>query len=331
MNDFAPSNAAPAMPEVRLAAAAAAGEIPCHDLAVTVPDQVHSLPSFFIVGPPRTGTTWLHSVLDGHTLLPGPTKETRFFDVHFQRGLSWYLRHYPRPAEGRRVGEVAPTYFASPEARERILRSVPNARVVCSFRNPVQRLVSLYRMKRAYGMIPWSLEEAIDRDPELLESSRYSSNLKAWRSASGADNVLATIYDDLKLQPQSYVDKLLAFIGAPPLQLTDAQVHHVHGSDAMTEPRNYYLTRTANSVAEWLKVRGLDECVAWLRNTRLKRLLHGSGTPFSKVPPQLVRRLCEVFRPDIDELEGLLNRDLSAWKSPDGCLAERLSRTMQAA
>jgi hypothetical protein len=51
------------------------------------------LPSFFILGPPRTGTTWLHEVLRNHAELPSPTKETRFFDVHFHRGLDWYRAH----------------------------------------------------------------------------------------------------------------------------------------------------------------------------------------------------------------------------------------------
>ena len=79
------------------------------------------LPSFFIVGPPRTGTSWLHEILSGHVALPEPTKETRFFDNHFHRGLEWYVHHFPRLAPGRHVGEVAPTYFASAPAR--ILRA----------------------------------------------------------------------------------------------------------------------------------------------------------------------------------------------------------------
>ena len=45
-------------------------------------DQNGLLPSFFIVGPPRTGTSWLHQVLQPHTCLPR-VKETRFFDERF--------------------------------------------------------------------------------------------------------------------------------------------------------------------------------------------------------------------------------------------------------
>jgi len=130
-------------------------------MACAAPEALQSLPSFFLIGPPRTGTSWLHEVLSRHTLLPSSTKETRFFDVHFHRGLKWYRAHYPKRFGHRMMGEVAPTYFASPKARERIVQMVPTARMVCIFRHPIDRVVSLYRVKRAYGMIPWGFEEAL--------------------------------------------------------------------------------------------------------------------------------------------------------------------------
>lgn len=286
-------------------------QVSCRDSA----GNTRRLPTFFIVGPPRTGTSWLHNVLSGHTLLPDPTKETRFFDMHFSRGLNWYLNHYSRAAGNRRVGEVAPTYFESSEARERISQTVPDARVICVFRNPVQRVVSLYRVKRAYGMIPWSLEEAVVRDPELMASSQYASHLKAWRAAFGPDHVMAAVYDDLRDQPQQFLDALLDFIGAPRLELTRSQIRRVHGSDSMTQPRHYYWTRSANLFANWLKARRCDRLVASIRSSPLRKLFLGGGPAFSAVSPEAARRLCQLFRPQVEELETILNRDLTAWKS----------------
>ena len=69
------------------------------------------LPSFFVIGPPRTRTTWLYEILKDRTLLPAPTKETRFFDKHFHRGIDWYRAHYAHVPTDRHVGEIAPTYF----------------------------------------------------------------------------------------------------------------------------------------------------------------------------------------------------------------------------
>ena len=55
------------------------------------------LPDFIHVGPPRTGTTWLHEVLKGHVGLP-EGKSTRFFETEYHRGIEWYadfFKDYP--------------------------------------------------------------------------------------------------------------------------------------------------------------------------------------------------------------------------------------------
>jgi hypothetical protein len=273
------------------------------------------LPSFFVVGPPRTGTTWLHEILRERTLLPSPTKETRFFDKHFHRGIDWYRAHFGRAGADCRVGEIAPTYFASTEASERIARTLPEAKVVCVFRHPVERVISLYKLKRAYGMIPWNFEQALVCDPEMLESSRYATRLKAWQYALGRDQILATLYDDLRDKPQGFLDTIVDFIDVPRFELTCSQTKSVHASEPMTHPRNYHRTRRATTMADWFKARRLDRVVAAVRNSPLRKLFLGGGSPFAEFPLETSLRLYELFRPEVEELESMMNRDLSAWKS----------------
>jgi len=280
-----------------------------------VQDSVDPLPSFFVIGPPRTGTTWLYEILRERTLLPAPTKETRFFDTHFHRGMEWYRAHFPSSATDCRIGEIAPTYFASTEASERIAEVLPRAKVVCVFRNPVERVMSLYKVKCAYGLIPWTFEQAMVRDPEMLESSRYATKLKAWQRTLGKDRVLAMVYDDLRDQPQSFLDTLVDFIGVPRFELTELQTRSVHASETMTYPRSYNRTRSASTMADWFKARRLDRIVAAVRNSPVRKLFLGGGPPFAELPLGIVHELHELFRPEVEELESMLNRDLSAWKS----------------
>jgi hypothetical protein len=299
-----------------------AGEI-THGVTACVADQVgtqfvseagKALPSFFIVGPPRTGSSWLYEILSPHALLPSPLKETRFFDTHFDRGLSWYLAHYKISNGDRRIGEVAPTYFASAAARERMARTVPDAKIVCVFRDPVHRILSLYRLKRAYGMIPWSFEQALERDPELVESSRYASHLKLWQRSFGAANILACIYDDLRTSPQSFLDSLMDFVEAPRFIVDASRCGLVHDSEGMTHPRSYYGTRSATLLAEWFKSQRLDRVVVAFKNSRLRKLVLGGGQPFRQLSAELSKHLYERFRPEVEGLEVMLDRDLSSWK-----------------
>jgi hypothetical protein len=273
------------------------------------------LPSFFILGPPRTGTTWLYEVLRTSTLLPSPTKETRFFDKHFRRGLDWYLAHFPDANDNRPMGEVAPTYFASSQARERIAKLIPEAKVVCVFRNPVDRVLSLYRLKRAYGMSPWTFEHAILKDPELLESGKYATHLKAWFDAMGKTQVLVTIYEDLKRDPQNYLNTITDFLGITRVSLTGSQLQSINASEGLTHPRSYFLTRTATGMADWFKAVRLDRVVAAAKRKYLLKFFLRSGSRFDSLSADRAGKLYELFRPEVEELEAMLNRDFTNWKS----------------
>jgi len=272
------------------------------------------LPSFFIIGPPRTGTTWLHEILRHRAILPKGTKETRFFDIHFQRGLRWYQAHYPSPNGTQVVGEVAPTYFASRPACHRIQDVVPTAKVVCIFRNPVDRIVSLYRVKRAYGFIPWNFDEALRRDPELIESGRYATHLRAWQRAFGSDQILTTFYDDLRSDPQEFVNVLADFIGISRFTLPSHALKAIYTSESMTHPRSYYRTHRATVLADWLKARRLGRLVGLINSSPIRRLFLGGGARFAQPTQEISKSVYELFDNEIEQLETLVNRDLSAWK-----------------
>jgi hypothetical protein len=216
------------------------------------------------------------------------------------------------------MGEVAPTYFASTEARERIARTLPDAKVVCTFRNPVERVWSLYRLRRAHARIPWSFEEAIDRDPELMETSRYATHLKAWQTALGRDQVLVTMYEDLRSDPQSYVDCLVDFIGVPRFPIAKEHFRYAYSSEGekLAYPRNQHVMRIARAAADWLVDQRQFTVVSTVKKLPFTGRLLSSGNAFEKLSPETLLRVHELFRPEVEELEAMLNRDLTLWKIP---------------
>jgi LPS sulfotransferase NodH len=272
------------------------------------------LPSFIVVGPPRTGTSWLHKVLGRCTVLPKPTKETRFFDLHFEKGFDWYLSHFPANNGDAPMGEVAPTYFVSSDARERIAQAIPKVKLIFMFRDPVQRVVSLYRMKRAYGMIPWNFEDAIEKDSELIGSGMYSTQLAEWRRKFPVEQMMVTVYDDLRSDPQQFINSITEFIGIPPITLDRSMLEYVYSSERMTEPRNYLATKTATVVADWCKARRLDQFVDSVRNSPFINLFLGGGDPLTETSPLALKRLGERFLPEVEGIERLLGRSLETWK-----------------
>ena len=130
-----------------------------------------------------------------------------------------------------------------------------------------------------------------------------------------AEQLLPLVYDDLCKDPQSFVDQVADFVGTPRFTLTMSQRLWVHASEAMTHPWNYQTTRSASSIADWCKAHRLDRLVAAVRNSPLKKIFLGSGTPFKDVPEEVLSKLSDLFRPEVEELEILLQRNLSAWRA----------------
>jgi len=264
-------------------------------------------------------------VLQQYATLPFPSKETRFFDLHFHRGFDWYSWHFPKQRRGP-IGEVAPTYFASSEARERIAETLPDAKIVFVFRNPVERAVSLYRLKLAYGMYRWTFSEALVKDPELITSGLYGTHLSGWRERFPHQQLLVTVYDDLADNPQRFVDKIASFVGLPKITLSESQLKRVFSTERMTRPRSYVATRTATAFADWCKSRRLDHFVASVRESALIRLFLGGGDSLPQLPPATLGELAAMFRPEIEQLEAQLGRNLEHWKYAQSCFEGEPSR-----
>jgi len=90
-------------------------------------------------------------VLRGHVGLPEQTKETHFFARNYGRGIDWYAKHYCHCAAEAVVGEICASYFENLQARERIHANMPGCKIICTLRDPVDRLYSYYK---SIGFIP---------------------------------------------------------------------------------------------------------------------------------------------------------------------------------
>ena len=273
------------------------------------------LPDFFVVGPPRTGTTWIHRVMHGHANLPRGVKETRFFDLRYAKGLAWYQAHFAPIVEGLPTGEVAPTYFYSTVVRRRIASLIPRTKIICTLREPVARLYSHYRIRCASGAIRCSFRDALETDPELIESTRYWFHLNGWIDSFGKDRVLALTYDHLVRDPQNYIGEICRFIGTEPFELDNSMREPRNPSDQYRSPTLGRLTYLAVKIGAALHTNRYDRTLAIVRKARLNRFFLRS-TLFSPPPLDLdfAEELRRRMRSEIESVETLLNIDLSMWK-----------------
>jgi len=278
-------------------------------------DRNHArLPDFIAVGPPRTATTWLHEVLKGRVCLPANIKETDFFTRFYDRGIDWYADYFKHCDDAMPIGEMGPMYFASPQARERIARELPDCKIICSFRDPVERAYSNYRLLRRITTTKADFERAATTRGDLLESSRYGTHLESWLNAFGRERVLVLLYDDLEADPQAFLDTVCDFIGIARFPISASRVGAERVNTVNTQPPNPRLAKLARDLVGWFVRRRNYRMAGLVRESRLIKYLLEGGDPFPPLTEEVAQRMREFYRPEVEKLEQLTNRDLSAWK-----------------
>jgi len=101
-------------------------------------------PDFVGLGAQRSGTTWLYSLIAAHPDVQGEaTKELHYFHRFWGRPFTdadaaRYAEFFPRPA-GRIAGEWSPGYLSHFWVPPLVVRAAPEARLLVSLRDPVER------------------------------------------------------------------------------------------------------------------------------------------------------------------------------------------------
>lgn len=152
--------------------------------------------------------------------------------------------------------------------------------------------------------------------PNLGSGNRYASHLKKWFDLFGRENVLVTMYDELRAEPQSYLDRVTNFIGIDRIVLsTRPEIGDDVHSFART-PRSHKLARIARKMMYRLQGHQAYGAINLLERAGVWNFCYGGGEPFGRLSEEQEQRLRDRYLPEVEQLEELLRIDLSAWKKP---------------
>ncbi|ATO15903.1 sulfotransferase [Micromonospora sp. WMMA2032] len=208
-------------------------------------------PDFLIVGAQRCGTTSLFKTLSQHPgVLPAVYhKGVHYFDTGYDRGMDWYLGHFPtnRRAEAVRAqlgvrgvtGESSPYYMFHPLAGERIAADLPEVRLLVLLRDPVERAYSAHAHESARGFESETFERALELEQSRIAGERerlladptahshhyqhnayltrgqYVEQLERLESIFGRDRLHVIDADDFFADPRPAFDGVCDFLGLP--------------------------------------------------------------------------------------------------------------------
>jgi hypothetical protein len=298
-------------------------------------------PQFLIIGAARSGTTALYQYLAEHPrLFLTEPKEPHFFalagttpaftgpgDRQTINRLAVpdreaYLRLYrdARPDQVRGEASVSTMYY--PEAVTRVREMVPDARLVCMLRDPVDRAFSAYGFMRTRGWEPCdTFEDALaDEERRIADGwhhiwhytamSRYGEQLRHVLDVFPPEQLLVLRHEDLTADPVATVARVYDHVGVDPVPVTVAPDPHRSG-----EPRSRFLGRVISTHHPLKKL--LSPVVPTSLRRRLRRQIVARNIVRTDYLPETRRQLVTTFGPDLDLLERVTGLDVAGWRNPD--------------
>ena len=289
-----------------------------------------SLPTFFVVGAQKSGTTSLHAYLSQHPDIYLPkTKETKFFadDRRYLKGIDYYQQQwFSDVPEGALVGEVDPDYMYFDNALSRIESDLglEDKKFIFVLREPVSRAFSHYLMSYRRGLEHDSFEEALTQESSRIsqgyferlhfsysERGFYLQQLEKYTQKIPMERIHIILAEELSNDTQAVMSGIYQFLGVEDLsgKLEFGKQH------IATVPKNIGLTRFMRSksgVKEFVKA-----CIPFptLRLKLREMITQWNQTEkfeleLSEVTKESLR---EMYRDQNVQLARMIGKDLSSW------------------
>jgi hypothetical protein len=286
-------------------------------------------PTFLVIGAYKSGTTTLHHVLRAHPDVYVPERREpsyfAFADSDDRTRPAWhravrdedeYRRLFAPAGAAAAFGEVSPEYLLHPDAAAAIARRIPDVTLLAVLRNPVDRAFSDWAMYRRDGTERLSFEAALDVQEErrqrgeptgsYLEAGRYAEQLQRFVAAFGPRRVHVWLYDDVTNDAAAAYREIFTVLGVRAVAVPSAhETYNVGASPTTLGDRLAYAARLRlRPVTSRLPLAGLRRRVGARLDERLVRPI---------LDPRTRARLVDYFRPDVERLQEIIDRDLSPW------------------
>ena len=205
------------------------------------PTQKTKGPDFIIAGASKSGTSSIYFYLSRHPqVFLSHKKEIDFYWQHYNRGVDWYLAHFPTITDRPDflTGEATPNYLRFPKVAERIKVTFPQTKIILLLRNPVDRAISWHYHKLRTGLTKLNLATAISQEidrlttvteaeiintgfynPDNILSSLYIYKIKPWMEILGREQFLILKSEDFYLDPSANMERVFKFLDLPSYSL----------------------------------------------------------------------------------------------------------------
>jgi hypothetical protein len=229
-----------------------------------------------------------------------------------------YLRLFQGAKEEKAIGEASAAYLWSTTAATNIRARIPDAKIIMVLRDPAERAFSQYLHQVSVGLTAATFREhvrACERAQgkggrlspvyPFLEIGLYYWQVKRYLDLFPRDRIHIYWYEEAWRQPAKLVADVFDFLNVDEAFQPDLSERSLERRAPRFTGLHYFLKRSGL----W---HPLKQMLPARLASPLRRFAFRRGHSL-RMNPRDRRYLIDYYRDDIQQLSGLLDRDLSAW------------------
>lgn len=210
-------------------------------------------PNLFLIGGMRCGSTALHLLLDQHPDINMSSKKEPYFLIaelkrqnlanNYSKELEEDLETYIEKGNYRTIDKYstlfdttrnykyrgeASHYIYHPDSASFLKKKSPQAKIIISVRNPIERLYShFYHLERRQEFLSNDLDAYVNHiliqhqesNSKILSKGLYFDAVSHWIEIFGEDNVKIVVYEEFKNDRQKVISEIFDW-----LDLSDSRI-----------------------------------------------------------------------------------------------------------
>jgi len=283
-------------------------------------------PNFFIVGAGKAGTTSLYEYLSKvPEVYMSPTKEPTYFTANIEDSpqipvheKQEYLDLFHNVVDEKIIGEATAVYIIDPEAPKLIHKVSPNARILITLRDPVERAYSHYLHAKRNGITKSEsfhqvLEKFMNNKKirprifRVFSEGKYYENIKRYLDIFGKDQVKIIFFEDLVKNTLTTMNEIVKYLGLNfVFENSDFEVHNPY-----IKSKNQFITNTLSDHQGFKKI--LRKFIPSSTREKINKAMFVHEEK-PKMDENDRKTLIKFYTEDVLKVKKLLGKDLP-WKN----------------
>lgn len=281
-------------------------------------------PDFLVIGGMKCGSTTLYHDLASITGVTLAEKELNllstpsFTKQDVQQG---YAAAFRKAGKGELLGDVSTTYSMLPNkpgVAELAKKSLPaSTKIIYVVREPVSRAVSHHHHMSTWhsdGKINSSINVCISRHPEIIDFSRYATQLRPWRQAFGDEAICVVLFEEYTSDRIGVVSSLCNFLHVEPASVFQRD-YKIYNKSSGKPVLNRFWVGVQESSLYQNRVR--PRLPTAIKKAAFRWLLPKAPKRFAPPSPDTVEQIISELESEEKELRALMGRRSPLWNWKD--------------